>query len=327
MMTKTRNRILVGLARRVVAGASLCVCALLLMAMTQGVVGAQVTFSKGQSVAPAFEGWELNPDGSFNFVFGYLNRNWIEEPNVLVGMENDFSPGRADQGQPTHFLPGRNRFVFKVRVPADWGDQELVWTLTTHGETEVAYASLRSDYVLDHMVVASETGALGPGSSSETSRENRPPVVTIEGAPVRHIGVGEPLTIVTRVDDDGLPRARRRAAPSADAPRLDPRALRPPGRITVNKVRGLHLGWYVFRGAGDVTFDPPQVKSWEDTRTAANSPWAPLWQAPEVPEDGRWTVRVTFSQPGTYVLRAHADDGGLYHDQELTVVVEGPGGG
>jgi len=25
-----------------------------------------------------------------------------------------------------------------------------------------------------------------------------------------------------------------------------------------------------------VTFDPPQIKPWEDTRAGANSPWAPL---------------------------------------------------
>ncbi len=38
-------------------------------------------------------------------------------------------------------------FLFQVRAPADFGDQELVWTLTTHGKTERAYASLRSDYL------------------------------------------------------------------------------------------------------------------------------------------------------------------------------------
>ena len=36
---------------------------------------AQVQYSRGQNVAPVFEGWERNPDGSYNMVFGYLNRN------------------------------------------------------------------------------------------------------------------------------------------------------------------------------------------------------------------------------------------------------------
>jgi hypothetical protein len=30
---------------------------------------------------------------------------------------------------------------------------------------------------------------------------------------------------------------------------------------------------------------------------------------------------VTFDQPGTYILRARGDDGALYHDQDVTVVV------
>ena len=99
------------------------------------------------------------------------------------------------------------------------------------------------------------------------------------------------------------------------------REWRAPIRTPVNKVVALHLAWFVYRGEGEVTFDPPQVKTWEDTRTGANSPWAPLWRAPPVPEDGRWEVRVTFDRPGTYVLRARADDGALYHDGGVTVVV------
>jgi hypothetical protein len=91
--------------------------------------------------------------------------------------------------------------------------------------------------------------------------------------------------------------------------------------VTVGKTNGLHMGWYVYRGSGKVTFDPPQVESWEDTRTGANSPWAPLWTPPALPADGKWTAQVTFAEPGTYVLRAHADDGALTDNQELTVTV------
>jgi hypothetical protein len=89
----------------------------------------------------------------------------------------------------------------------------------------------------------------------------------------------------------------------------------------VGKSVGLHLGWFVYRGAGNVVFDPPQIKVWEDTRSGANSPWAPLWAAPPIPADGKWASHVTFDAPGTYVLRARADDGALVADQELTVTV------
>ena len=290
-------------------------------------VGAQLSYSSGQNVSPAFEGWEKNPDGTFSLLFGYINRNWLEELDVPVGPDNNISPGPTDQGQPTHFLPRRNRFVFKVRVPADFGDQEMVWTLATRGKTEFAYGSLRPDYIIDDVVIASETGALGAGSSSAESRSNVAPIVTVVGAEARSATVGQPLTLVATVADDDLPRVRRASTPSSEEPpseeppKLSSRQLRPPTRITVGKRVGLHLSWFVFRGAGEVSFDPPQVKVWEDTRTGANSPWAPLWSPPEVPEDGRWEVHVTFDRPGTYVLRARADDGGLYHDADVTVTV------
>ena len=281
------------------------------------------TYQEGQDLSPAFEGWEENPDGSYSLVFGYINRNWLEELDLPIGPDNFFSPGAQDRGQPTHFLPRRNRFTFKVRVPPDFGDQELVWTVSTQGNTESAYGSLRTDYKLDYMVVASETGALGIGVSSAESRANTPPTLTLVGDPVRRVAVGQPVTLVARVSDDGLPTVRRRAPPRqrGGPPTLTATQLRPPSRITVAKTVGLHVAWFMYRGEGEPTFDPPQIKTWEDTRTGANSPWSPLWRAPEAPENGEWITEVTFDAPGTYVLRARADDGGLYHDAAVTITV------
>src|SRR5215475_7845236 len=106
-----------------------------------------LTYSRGQNISPAYEGWEQAADGSKYFVFGYMNRNWQEEIDVPVGAENNFSVGGEDLGQPTHFLPRRNRFVFRVKAPANFTEKdELVWTLTTKGKTEKAYATLRLDY-------------------------------------------------------------------------------------------------------------------------------------------------------------------------------------
>ncbi len=59
-----------------------------LIAQTPSRAEAQETYSKGQNISPAYEGWEQNPDGSFNFLFGYINRNWLEEPDVPVGVDN-----------------------------------------------------------------------------------------------------------------------------------------------------------------------------------------------------------------------------------------------
>ena len=137
-----------------------------------------LSYTSGQNISPAYEGWEEATDGTKYFLFGYMNRNWEEEIDVPVGPDNGFNLGGADQGQPTHFLPRRNRFVFRVKVPAGFTEKdELIWTLTTHGKTEKAYATLRPDYMVDDVVKASETGALGAGTSSPEVRANKPPVV------------------------------------------------------------------------------------------------------------------------------------------------------
>jgi hypothetical protein len=36
----------------------------------------QTRFDSGQNVVPVYEGWIRNPDGSFDLVFGYFNRNF-----------------------------------------------------------------------------------------------------------------------------------------------------------------------------------------------------------------------------------------------------------
>ena len=307
----------------------------LLALFSQGLMAQ--SYTKGQHIEPAYEGWRPLPDGSFNFMFGYMNENWEEQPNVDIGENNSFAPGDPDRGQPTHFLPRRNRFTFEVNVPADWGDRELVWTLSVNGVERKAYATLKSDYLVDNMVIASETGSLGAGTSSPESRSNIAPIVTVRGDAIRTVRAGQAMKLDTLVEDDGLPtptdvvaEAKRFAqfvggplavafvTPEAVSKR---RLSSPPTRVTVSKVNGLFLSWNVYRGAGKVSFDPQLPKPWEDTRTSANSPWGALWVPPPVPADGMYEQTITFEDPGTYVLWGRADDGGLYHDGYVTVNV------
>jgi hypothetical protein len=255
-----------------------------------------------------------------------MNQNWEEELDVPVGPANNFQPGPPDQGQPAHFYPRRNRFVFAVRVPKDFGDKELVWTLTTHGKTVKAYGTLKPDYFVDDMVRMSETGALGAGVSSPEIRRNKPPVVEAVGDSVRLVKVGEALTLYAHVSDDGIPKARQRDAGAfarrggAETP-TDLR-LRPPRQITVGSATGLWASLLLYRGdANAVKFSADQIKAWEDTRAGANSQWAPYWSPPPAPPDGKWEAQVTFSEPGEYVLRWHASDGGLTADQDIKVKV------
>ena len=285
------------------------------------------TYSSGQYIEPAYEGWRQNEDGSYNFIFGYHNENWQEELDIPVGEANFFSPGDADRGQPTHFLPRRNRFTFEVTVPADWGEKELAWTVTANGVTRTAYATLAKDYVVDNVVIASETGSLGAGTSTPESRANTPPVITLLGDDVRTVRVGEPLLLRAEVKDDGLPKpgSASAAAEGRETVRTAPgevrRFMRAPTRVTVGKTNGLFLSWNVYRGEAEAEFYPPQVKPWEDTRASANSPWGAYWTPPPIPEDGIYETQVTFDRPGTFILWARADDGGLYGDYYVTVNV------
>ena len=103
-----------------------CLVALLLLPATSSSQLVQLRHWTGQSVAPVYEGFDANPDGTFNMWFGYLNRNYEEQLDIPVGPDNNFEPG-GDRGQPTHFMLRRHKDVFKVVVPKDFGDQKLVW--------------------------------------------------------------------------------------------------------------------------------------------------------------------------------------------------------
>ena len=276
--------------------------------------GAQQSFATGQNIAPAYEGWQENADGSFDLVFGYMNRNWEEVLDVPIGPDNNIEPGGRDQGQPTRFYPRRNRFTFRVRVPADFGDKEVVWTLTTNGRTERAYATLKPDYFIDDMVIQANNGAAGAAGGTPELADNQAPTLTLEGEATRTVRAGQPLELAAMVTDDGVPRARR----------LAPTNPRRPGRITTDSATGLRMSWFVYHGPGGVTFDPPQISHWEDTRAGRNSPWSPGWSTPAAPDNGRWTTEATFDLPGTYTLMIQAHDGGLAASDTVTVNVTAP---
>jgi hypothetical protein len=287
------------------------------------------TYSSGQIVSPAYEGWRYNEDGSVTMLFGYMNANWLQEFDVPIGPDNNIEPGGPDQGQPTHFYPRRNPFLFTIRAPKDLGTKELIWTLTTNGKTEHAYASLKNDYMIDNQVISTEVGG-DFGSLRDELRTNIPPVLKVEGDARRSVKVGEPVTLVALAKDpDNIPARRGgRGASTASQPNpATPATLanllyRPPSSIVPASGPGLRLSWIVYRGkAAVVTFSPDQMKTWTDTRAYANSPWSPPYEIPEPPADNTWVVRATFEEPGTYVLRAVASDGALFSYENVTVTV------
>ena len=249
----------------------------------------------GQDVAPAFEGWERNPDGSYNFVFGYLNRNYQEEVDVPIGPENAFDQGLQDRGQPTHFYARRQRFVFRVAVPKDWErNRRLVWTLTSHGKTNQAKGWLQPEWELNPGVLSENNngGVLEAG--------NKPPTVT--GGATESVALPNALTLTVTANDDGIPKPKPRRTPPPDSAAATAAAAAANPDTPVRMSEGLRIRWFHYRGPGKVTFDPDSSK-------------------PEYKPSATYTTSVKFSAPGAYVIRALVGDGQLETAHYIAVTV------
>ena len=221
----------------------------------------------------AYEGWYRNKDGSVTVLVGYFNRNTKQELDIPVGPNNRIEPGGPDQGQPTHFLTGRQWGVFTLKAPADFAMQKLTWTLVANGQTNTITMHMRPEWVIEPL--------------EDVASKNTPPAVRFEpngaafsGPPVgmaaRYTAaVSAPFSVTAWVTDEPpklnvasalLTVARGSTGPS-------------PAFVT----------WSQLRGPGSVKFDT--------TRPPVN-------QA----EGGKVTTTATFSAPGEYVLRLQAND-------------------
>lgn len=288
----------------------------------------------GEIASPAFEGWWPNEDGGYKLFFGYMNTNWKQEFDIDIGPDNYFNFvaeaglddltmdaydfAVADQGQPTHFYPRRNPFLFTVDVPEDFAEKELVWTLRTQGQTNRAYGSLKADYRIDPQVISTEIGG-NFGSLSDALRTNIPPELRVEGENFRTVEVGQALSLAVHANDpDNLPARRNLSRGGANPDAI----YRRPSAIVSMSGPGLRFSWTIYRGpAGKANFTPTQFKTYTDSRAYANSPWSPPYEIPMPPEDGRWTSEVVFDEPGEYVLRGIASDGSMFTYQNLNVTV------
>jgi hypothetical protein len=221
-----------------------------------------------------------------------------------VGPGNTIEPG-GDRGQPTHFYARRQQFMFRVKVPKDWGTKDVVWTVTAHGKTEKAFGTLLPVWEIDRHVY--QQNRAGPGELGEADEA---PTISLMGSANRTVKAGEPLTIETRVADDGLPtpRATRsgtgNTGRAAAAPQtVAPRPQNPVAQSVVKLDPGMRLGviWVVHRRS-----------------TAAPVKFVPMKSAVV---DGKASTTVTFTEPGNYTVRAYADDGILLDELDINITV------
>ena len=168
---------------------------------------------RGQRIAPIYEGWIANPDGTFDLIFGYFNLNSEELIDVPVGPDNSIEPGGPDHGQPAHFFPRRSRFTFRVTVPADFGERELIWKITANGKTEYAFATLKPDYIIDDRIMMMNNGGFGGRGQRLGEPDNLPPSVRLDGTATRSVKVGEPLALTAYAATTAI-RAAASAAPT-----------------------------------------------------------------------------------------------------------------
>jgi hypothetical protein len=239
---------------------------------------------EGLRVAPFFDGWYQNPDGTITLSFGYsnLNRGEVEIP---LGPDNVITPKEYDGRQPTSFPPvvaeaadaaggggagrrDRERGVFTVTVPANTAD--VVWTLRYRGQTySVPARAKTSAYQLRWPMAMGSIPPLlrfrpdGPTGRGPTG---------IQADPVQ-ASVGAPLSLTISITDDSV----REKEPVIVATKGKPRPA-------------MNVNWYKHSGPGPVVFSTPRI------------PIAEL--------EGTATTSATFKQPGEYVIRVRADNFG-----------------
>ena len=278
-------------------------CATLLLLFTTGLLSLHaqqplftfpgIQYPKGQDVSPTFDAWERNPDGTFSMWFGYFNRNTQEEIDVPIGPENTIDLGNGDQGQPTHFYPGRRWWVFKVVVPKDWPvDKRLVWTLTNKSRTNQAKAWLLPEWEADKLLI-SANGAqdrflmvLGRPIAEAINEGDVAPVII--PVPAQTVTLPATAKLTVTATDDGIPKPRE-GDRTAD------------GNIR-GAVEGVRMRWILYRGPGNVKFDPEVTP--------------PIYGKPLTAE-----TKVSFDVPGDYRIRVIASDGALFSTYDIDVKV------
>lgn len=266
-------------------------CAAFALAATGAVVSAQQApllpsapqKQFGASIAPVYEGWWDNADGTKTVLFGYYSRNTKEEVDVPLGPNNHFEPGELDRGQPTHFLTSRQFGMFTITLPKDVGTQKLIWVLNHAGYNATAHVNLAPDFVLSAAKSVEESPDrsfnLPPAFSFEPNglKFTMPMASTVNIAK-RTATAGTPMPLDIYAQDDA------RYSSGTNAPMRTPP---PVVTLVVSK----------YRGPGTVTINEkrPVVKVLKGGK-------------PFEAFEGQASTTVTFSDPGEYWLHVTAND-------------------
>jgi len=241
--------------------------------------------STGDIVAPMFNGWIKNDDGSVTMVFGFANRNTDEVVNIPLGPNNKLEPAQFDGAQPTHFphysrggfVGIQERGTFAVTVPADMAGTEVVWTLNHAGHsysvpgraTSTAYEMSRDERALGTLTPAIRFDLNGNSESNDVEGIYASPLVA---------EVGKPMMLTAYAKD----RGNRGAYPEVE------QDLFPIG-----------TEWIVHQGPASVDFEPARITGRERDRDGEGT-MTNGWEVV--------TTQATFYEPGDYVIRLRVDN-------------------
>lgn len=262
-----------------------------------------------EAIFPAYDGWGVGQDGDYYIVMGYMNRNRGETVEIPIGPNNRIEPGGPDYGQPTVFEAGRHKTVFALKVPKDFGQKKLTWTLIANGQPAVISFFLNPEYNMEFY-------------REEANGNNAPKIKFGLNEPMRSgpsVGfaqtltakVGQPVPLKLWASDAPPEEKNWERIISAAQPKRRGEVPRDSVAIVDGRVIGgaggrsqssgpepdLTAVWKKVRGSGKVTVTPAAV---------------PLTTGGDGNKVVEANATATFSAPGEYVLRAEAveaDDG------------------
>ena len=291
--------------------------------------------ARSNFVAPYFDGFYQNEDGTYTLSFGFMNRNDEEVIEIPLGPDNFIEPAQFDGGQPTTFpvvsyggFGGpRERGVFGVVVPAGF-DGDVWWTLTTDGYTTRVPGRLRGRF---EGVIGFE-GAYALSVSPMAEGSLRPLIQFTEDGPavwglpgIEHpegftTSVGEPIEVRFWAFDRGERELGdvnmtlwKYRGPVGGGVAFESLVEAPAGGAG----RGGRGGFDFSQLPAGVTFDdlPPQVQA----QLRAGRGGGPAGPGPvdigrtvrissEGPNANVGHFRATFDTPGEYVIRVRIDN-------------------
>jgi hypothetical protein len=261
----------------------------------------------GEAIFPAFEGWGPDKNGDTLLLLGYYNRNKNQTLDIPVGPDNRIEPDGPDYGQPTHFYPGRQHGVFAIRVPKDFGNRRLTWTLTANGQTSVVSFWANPAYWVNfykHPANSNEPPIIRL-TRDGAAMTGPPPAVAQTLAAV----VGKPVPLTVWASD--VPLQERAEQEELDA---RARATSPTSRAdaAVAIVGDQVIGIGSARPAGAAAARPDITVNWREHRGPARVTFSqdriPLVTKGDPTVVGEAATTATFTTPGEYVIRAQVND-------------------